>query len=391
MTSFGIVHDIDEASTPPATPPRLRTILRRLIAHAPQKAKRFLRIATIAWLGVIVLQLWDVAGRAGPAVAAELLSVIFGSLGFVVLGAAHVLHTASRSVADGRNGSVADRVDPAALDEVLIALPLLAFASGVMFTAAVGATIARFAFGGELPIVVLTFAVYGNGLLFAALTVANATRLLAEHVEAHAGALERARADATDAHLAALRAQMDPHFLFNALNTVASLVRTDARVAESTVENLSNVLRRTLERSHTATSTLADEVDYVRSYLEVERTRWGDRLMVRWSVPGSLGSIPVPSMTLQPLVENALKHGLGPRSSGGTIAIDADWSGGTLRLTVTDDGIGLPARHREGIGLANLRQRLEAIYEGLASLRLEKLDGGTRAVVEVPISGGRFA
>ena len=123
------------------------------------------------------------------------------------------------------------------------------------------------------------------------------------------------------AKISALQAQMNPHFLFNALNTVASLVRTDPRAAESTVENLAQVLRRTLDRSQRTFSTVEDEIGYLRAYLSVEMERYGDRLTVRWSVDPAADHLTLPPMTLQPLVENALKHGIGNRLHGGNLSI----------------------------------------------------------------------
>src|SRR5690606_10777589 len=143
-------------------------------------------------------------------------------------------------------------------------------------------------------------------------------------------AAARAREAAAAAQLAALQAQLHPHFLFNALNTIASLVRTDARRAEATTENLARALRRTLVRSGRTHTTVAEERDFVCAYLAVEQERFGDRLDVAWAIEPATLPLRIPPMTLQPLVENALKHGIGERIEGGRVEIGARAAGGML-------------------------------------------------------------
>jgi LytS/YehU family sensor histidine kinase len=135
---------------------------------------------------------------------------------------------------------------------------------------------------------------YGAMLVFAAHTVMRSTRTLFMHATQHAAAAAEARSEAAAAHVAALQAQMNPHFLFNALNTVASLVRSDPRAAEHVVENLSDVLRRTLERSAGTAGTVREEVEYVRAYLALEQQRCGERLRVEWSIPDHALEHPLP-------------------------------------------------------------------------------------------------
>jgi len=137
--------------------------------------------------------------------------------------------------------------------------------------------------------------------------VFTSSRFLFSYAKQQASRVEKAQAEVAEARLAALQAQMNPHFLFNTLNTVAALVRTDAVRAEATVENLASVLRRTLDRSRHPLTTVGEEVDYVRDYLEIERERFGERLRVEWSIPDDLRSGEIPTMTLQPLVENSVK------------------------------------------------------------------------------------
>ena len=211
-----------------------------------------------------------------------------------------------------------------------------------------------------------------------------ATRALYVYGRRQSAAAERARAEVAEARMQALQAQMNPHFLFNTLNTVASLVRRDPTSAERTVEHLSSVLRRTLDRSSRPMSTVADEVDYVRAYFAIEQQRFGNRLQVEWHVDSWARSRTLPTMTLQPLVENAVKHGIGNRLDGGAIRIAISEVGEGLRIIVEDDGPGFASPHRDGTGLGNLRQRLQTQYAGVASLRIEHPPMGARVVVDLP-------
>ncbi len=172
---------------------------------------------------------------------------------------------------------------------------------------------------------------------------------------------------AATAQLAALRAQINPHFLFNSLNSIAQLIRTDPEKAEACVERLAGIFRYILRRAEKEFVPLADELQMAEAYLEIERARFGDRLRVETEVdPESLRQL-IPNLILQPLVENAIKHGLSPKLGGGTVRIGAAVSDGRLDLTVGDDGLGMPdpalARvYERGVGLRNLRDRLVRLY-----------------------------
>ncbi|HET7233222.1 MAG TPA: histidine kinase, partial [Longimicrobium sp.] len=214
----------------------------------------------------------------------------------------------------------------------------------------------------------------------------DATRWLYGYARQQADAAERARAEASDAQLAALQAQVNPHFLFNALNTIAALVRTDPRAAERTTENLALILRRTLDRTRRTDCTVDDEIDYLRAWLAVERERYGDRLRVDFDVDPAAAGMRIPTMTLQPLVENSLKHGIAGKLEGGRVAVRVRREGDRLRLEVEDDGAGFPREPGNGTGLANLRRRLETIYATAAELRIERPATGARVVVELPAS-----
>jgi LytS/YehU family sensor histidine kinase len=216
-------------------------------------------------------------------------------------------------------------------------------------------------------------------------TLSDATRFLYTHAVSQTELAERARAEASEAQLAALQAQLDPHFLFNALNTVASLVRTDQRRAEATVENLARILRRTLDRSRKASIPLSDELDYLRAYLSIEKERFGDRLIVDWRIDAAALDCRIPPMSLQPLVENSLKHGFAQRMTGGSVRIGAARSNGRLRLEVADDGPGFAPGHTDGTGLGNLRRRLETLYGGNARLEVPASNGGGAVVaIDMP-------
>jgi len=197
----------------------------------------------------------------------------------------------------------------------------------------------------------------------------------------------RLSAQLADARMQALRMQLNPHFLFNALNTVAALVRSKPLAAEETVGNLAQVLRRTLDRSRRTLATLDDEVDYLEAYLSVEKERFGDRLTVEWFIDPRTRALKIPPMTLQPLVENSLKHGIGGQLQGGTLTIRSALEPGTLLLEVVDDGAGFLPHFREGTGLRNLRERLEALYGGESQLHVDRDVKGASVTVRIPTNG----
>jgi hypothetical protein len=204
----------------------------------------------------------------------------------------------------------------------------------------------------------------------------------------------RLREDLAQANLQALRAQLNPHFLFNALNAVVTLIGRDQALARDTVVRLADLLRATLAAGDTQETTLAQEIELTARYLEIEQIRFADRLSVEWEIASGLGEWRVPAFALQPLVENALKHGLARRRGPGRVLIGARRDGDTLELLVRDDGAdadSAPITPRDagaGIALANLRARLERLYGAQASLSLKPRDtGGTDAVVRIPASG----
>jgi signal transduction histidine kinase len=198
----------------------------------------------------------------------------------------------------------------------------------------------------------------------------------------HASQLETQLARA---RLTALSAQLHPHFLFNTLHSLSELVHRDAAAADRVIVSLSELLRRTLAADDSPEVRLADDLELLEPYLEIEQLRFGDRLEVRWDVDPAAHDVWVPRWILQPLVENALRHGLAPRAAPGQLVITARRRGERLLLEVRDDGVGLPAGLAPGIGLANTRARLAHLYGAAARLTLEPAPGGgTCARLDLP-------
>jgi signal transduction histidine kinase len=196
---------------------------------------------------------------------------------------------------------------------------------------------------------------------------------------------------AATAQLAALRAQINPHFLFNSLNSIAQLIRTDPDKAETCVERLADMFRYILRRAEKEFVPLADELEMARAYLEIERARFGERLRVETHVdPVSLHQL-IPNLILQPLVENAVKHGLSRKMGAGTVRIAAAVNDGCLTITVLDDGLGMPGGtldrvYEHGVGLRNLRDRLARLYGAAHLPEIRSAPGGgTEVRLRLPV------
>lgn len=199
------------------------------------------------------------------------------------------------------------------------------------------------------------------------------------------------REDVAQASLQALRAQLNPHFLFNALNAVVTLIGRDPAMAREMLVRVADLLRATLAAGDAQETTLAQELEITARYLEIEQVRFADRLRVAWDITAGLAEWTVPAFALQPLVENALRHGLAQRRAPGTVTISARADATTLLLTVRDDGpddpSAPPPRAGQGAGIAikNLRARLERLYGPSASLELRpRAAGGMDAEVRIP-------
>lgn len=200
--------------------------------------------------------------------------------------------------------------------------------------------------------------------------------------------LLHARAQAAEAELRALQAQLDPHFLFNALNSVSALIGSDPARARRMCQVVAELLRDILRLRAEPTIEFARELQLVDRYLEIEGTRFGDRLQVVREIDPGLGEIPVPPLLLQPLVENAIKHGISQLVEGGTVRVAARRAGDVLEIEVHNpaEGEGLATR-REGVGLASVRARLAALHGEGARLDVQLRDGVFAARLTVPVSG----
>jgi two-component system, LytTR family, sensor kinase len=192
------------------------------------------------------------------------------------------------------------------------------------------------------------------------------------------------------AQLATLRGQLEPHFMYNTLNSIAGLVRDrKGDAAVSMIVGLSEFLRRASEDSHRSQVTLAEEVEYLQRYLDIQKVRFGERLQVSVDMPAELLRAQVPNLLLQPLVENAIKHGIAKRVAGGTVRVAGACHNGSLCLSVYNDGPTLTtdwqATHK-GVGIDNLRTRLQILHGNQSELQLRRVDaGGVEVLVTLPL------
>ena len=192
----------------------------------------------------------------------------------------------------------------------------------------------------------------------------------------------------TQTQLDALKLQLQPHFLFNALNAISTLVHRDADKADAMIGNLSLLLRRVLELEKTDMVTLREEMALVKAYLDIERVRFGDRFEYEECIAEECWSVQLPVMLLQPIFENAVRHGIEPMKASGKINMTATLSNDQLKLTIDDNGVGrkTPSKGGTGIGLSNASARLEGVFgKGNFSLQIEdRKEGGTRVSISLP-------
>ena len=230
---------------------------------------------------------------------------------------------------------------------------------------------------------ILTTLPFGVAVYFAMLGVQHATTYFTQS--------RTLSAQLADARLAALRMQLHPHFLYNSLNAATVIVRDrDSATAARMLELLGEMLHRVIRADRPQEVPLRDELEFVRQYLTIEQIRFPDRLHPDIAVPGDLLEALVPDFILQPLVENAIRHGLAQRVGATMLRVEAHRDGEDLVLSVTDDGPGPGAApSTEGVGLANTRERLTTLYGGRGSLTLTRTtSGGAMATVRLPFRSG---
>jgi len=188
-----------------------------------------------------------------------------------------------------------------------------------------------------------------------------------------------------EAETAALRAQLQPHFLFNTLNAISALVPDQPVLAQRLIARLGDLLRLSIDQDRSQRSALAHELDFTDTYLAIEEARLGNRLRVVRDVAPDMLAVEVPALLLQPLVENAVRHGIAPSIGGGTLTIEAKAAGGMLRIRIADDGKGADGI-REGVGLGNTRHRLRQLYGENQSFEIDTAPGkGFRVTILVPL------
>ncbi|MGZ9074978.1 MAG: sensor histidine kinase [Burkholderiaceae bacterium] len=233
-----------------------------------------------------------------------------------------------------------------------------------------------------IVIVSIIFSTFWYRYLSGKTRLANAE---AESERERAKAVELQR-QAIDAQLRSLQAQIEPHFLFNTLANVVSLIDTAPDKARLMLERLIELLRASLAASRSERTTLGQETALIAAYLDILRIRMGERLSYSIDVPPELLDVSIPPLSLQPLVENSIKHGLEPKLEGGSVRLSARAADGALLLDVEDDGLGFSPRAVTGVGLTNLRDRMTSLYGAKARLVVEELARGTRVRMTIPLA-----
>jgi len=231
----------------------------------------------------------------------------------------------------------------------------------------------------------LSYVILYSVILLAGYMVDSRERIAAQQTET-----AKLNEQLSKAQLSALRRQIEPHFLFNTLNAIAGLVREQRNDAAVTmIAGLSDFLRRVVQDFDKQQVSLIEELEFTQKYLDIQKVRFADRLTVSIRVPEDLFPVQVPCLILQPMVENAVKHGIAQRLQGGAIQIAAVRSNGTLTLSVHNDGPNLPLnweKAHSGVGIYNVRTRLQGLYGNKFELSLQNGDeGGVKASVSIPL------
>jgi signal transduction histidine kinase len=210
------------------------------------------------------------------------------------------------------------------------------------------------------------------------------------HHESQSSALAAAHLETRlmETRLRTLEAELHPHFLFNTLHAISTLVHSKPDGADRMISRLSDLLRLTFDRSGAPRIPLQEELEFLQKYLDIEQTRFQDRLTVQFEIDSEALDAEVPRLILQPLVENAIKHGLSPKPGPGLIKISAERRNGSLSLEVRDNGVGLNPgariRLHEGVGLSNTRDRLDCLYGSAHRLEFSDGNGGLAVRLEIP-------
>jgi two-component system LytT family sensor kinase len=214
-----------------------------------------------------------------------------------------------------------------------------------------------------------------------------------EHYRTSELRLERMERNLSQARLNALRMQLDPHFLFNALNTVSSQVESNPRLARTMIEHLGDLLRLSLDARDRQEIPLAEELAFLDHYVAIQKIRFAETFRIEIRVTSDVKHALVPCLIVQPLVENAIRHGISRRASGGTVTVMAQHGQGRLEILVADDGVGLPTgwalESSSGMGLSVTRERILGLYPGNSSFSVRPRNGGgTEVEISLPL---RFA
>jgi len=206
---------------------------------------------------------------------------------------------------------------------------------------------------------------------------------------------KKLKASQLEAHLAksqleVLKMQLHPHFLFNSLNAISALIRKDKEAAEKMLTQLSDILRMSLENSGLQEVPLKEELEFLNRYFEIQKIRFGDRLNIRLNINLDTYNALIPNLILQPLVENAIRHGISPRDKGGTIEIDSRFENEKLIMNISDDGVGLKedkdAVMKKGFGLSSTKERLKHLYGKNHDFDIKNREsGGVKVTMEIPV------
>jgi len=228
-------------------------------------------------------------------------------------------------------------------------------------------------------------------LLMTYTTVAGFTYAMGYYREVQARTVQEAQLQTRliEARLKTLQAELHPHFLFNTLHAISTLVHTNPDAADRMISRLSDLLRLTFDRSGAPRIPLQEELEFLQKYLEIEQTRFQDRLTVQFEIDPATLDADVPRLILQPIVENAIKHGVSPRSGPGFVKISSRIDGDRVWLEVRDNGVGLSgsarSQFRSGVGLSNTRDRLECLYGEAQTLEFSEGDGGLTVRIALPL------